>query len=254
MVGWFRQAPAVRADELTAVAAAGRAVAGSPPETPLIFLIDTDQRAAAYHITRAGNVIRMGLPAERIDDVRLAVGGPDDLLGGRPARTGDVEHDAASAFYLGEAVPVLDAAAVVVLERFNAQGISRARELGAEAAPGVIVLARTSTPTTVGPPPDGVGPWALVGWSAAAVVVLAALGGGWSRWSLPGCGPVAVLGAAPSVGIAAAALGSFAADRAGIRPGSLGSVVAVVALAAAGYLAAARAGRDRGQPGSDTTA
>ncbi|MGH2764714.1 MAG: hypothetical protein ACRDKA_02200 [Actinomycetota bacterium] len=245
MVGWLRQSPAVHAGELAAVAAAGRAVAGTPTDTPLVFLVDTDERAAAYHITRAGNVIRMGLPAERIDDVRLAVGKPDDLLEGRPTRTGDAEHDAASALYLRNAAPILDRATVVVLERFNAGGFERARELGPEAAPGVVILTGPSSPTSLGPPPAGVGPWALAGWSAAAVLVLAALGGGWARWSLPGCGAVAVLGAAPSVGIAAAILGALAADRAGIRPGGLGSLGVVLGFAAAGYLAAARPDRDR---------
>jgi len=248
MVGWWRQAPAVSAEELAAVSAAGRAVTGSPTGTPLVFLVDTGEQAAAYHITRAGNVIRMGLPAERIDDVRVVVGAPDDLLAGRPTATGDPEHDAASAFYLREARPVLDRATVLVLERFNEEGFQRGRELGEEIAPGVVVLAGPASPTSLRPPPEGVGPWALVGWSVAAIVLLTALGGGWARWALPGCGPAAVLGAAPSVGIAAAILGAVVADRVGLRPGGSGSLAFIVALGVAGYVAAAGAGR-RGHKG-----
>jgi hypothetical protein len=243
MAGWLRQSPAVNAGELAQVAAAGRAVAAAPSDMPLVFLVDTSEAAAAYHVTRAGNVIRMGLPAERIDDVRLAVGAPEDLLSGRPTLTGDREHDAASAFYLREARPVLDTAAVLVLEGLNVEGFASARQLGDEVAPGVVALAGETSPTSAAPNPDGVGPWALVGWSAAAVVLLAALGGGWARWALPGCGPVAVLGAAPSVGIAAAILGVFVADRVGLRPGGAASVAVVVALGVAGYVAAARTGR-----------
>ena len=248
MVGWLRQAPAVSADELAAASAAGRAVAGSPSDTPLLFVVDTGERAAAYHITRAGNVIRMGLPAERIDDVRLAVGAPDDLLARRPTSTGDAEHDAASAFYLREARPVLDRATVLVLEPFNEEGFERAGDLGEEVAPDVVALAGTASQTSLGPRPEGAGPWALVGWSVAAVLLLAALGGGWARWALPGCGPAAVLGAAPSVGIAAAILGGFLADRAGLRPGGTGSLAFVVVLGVAGHLAAMGAGR-RGHQG-----
>ena len=251
MLGWIRQSPAVHAGELATATAAGRAVTVMPPGTPLIVLVDTDEPAAAYHVTRAGNVIRMGLPPERIDDVRIAVGTPEDLLGGRPSRTGDQEHDAASAFYLREAAPVLDEAAVLVLRPFNPEGYARARELGSVAAPGVVVLTGSSAnpATAVKPPAPGVGPWALAGWSVAAVVALGVAGGGWARWSLPGCGPAAVLAAAPSAGVAAAILGAFAADRVGIRPGSPGSVAAVLALVAAGYLAAARSGRGRGEGG-----
>ncbi|MGH2657547.1 MAG: hypothetical protein ACRDIZ_12790, partial [Actinomycetota bacterium] len=230
MVGWVRQSPAVSADELAAVSAAGRAVAGSPSGTPLVFLVDTREQAAAYHLTRAGNVIRMGLPPERIGDVRLAVGAPDDLLAGRPTSTGDPEHDAASAFYLREARPVLDRATVLVLERFNEEGFERARALGEEVAPGVVALAGPASPASLGPPPQGVGPWALIGWAVGAVLLLAALGGGWARWALPGCGPAAVLGAAPSVGIAAAILGAFVADRVGLRPGGTGSLALVIVL------------------------
>jgi hypothetical protein len=248
MVGWLRQSPAVSADELAVVSAAGRAVAGSPAGTPLVFLVDTREQAAAFHLTRAGNVIRMGLPAERIDDVRLAVGVPDDLLAGRPTLTGDPEHDAASAFYLREARPVLDRATVLVLEGFNEEGFERAHSLGEEVAPGVVALAGPASPSSLGPPPEGVGPWALIGWSVAAVLLLAALGGGWARWALPGCGPAAVLCAAPSVGIAAAILGAFVADRVGLRPGGTGSLALVLVLGVAGYVAAAGAGR-RGHQG-----
>ncbi|HEX5881238.1 MAG TPA: hypothetical protein VF468_23415 [Actinomycetota bacterium] len=248
MAGWLRQSPAVSADELAEVAAAGRTVDSAPPGTPLVFLVDTREGAAAYHVTRAGNVIRMGIPAERIDDVRLAVGAPQDLLAGRPTLTGDHEHDAASAFYLREARPVLDSATVLVLERFNAEGFAEARQLGDEVAPGVVVLAGEASPATFGPQPEGVGPWALIGWSAAAVLLLLALGGGWARWALPGCGPAAVLGTAPSLGIASAILGTFVADRGGLRPGGTGSMAIVVLLGVAGYVAAARAGR-RGHQG-----
>ena len=248
MVGWFRQSPALAAEELAVVSAAGRAVASSSPGTPLVFVVDTTEPAAAYHVTRAGNVIRMGLPASRIDDVWLAVGAPADIVAGRPTRTGDREHDVASAFYLEEARGMLDGATVVVLERFNVQGYEQALALGEEVAPGVTVIAGQGAPAARAAPPEGVGSWALVAWSAATVLLLGALGAGWARWALPGCGPSAVLGAAPSVGIAVAILGAFLADRFDLHPGATGSLVVVVVLGVAGYAAAAGS-RGRGHQG-----
>ncbi len=249
MVGWFRQSPAVTGQELAQVAAAGRAVSSSPADTPLVVLVDTAEPAAAYHVTRAGNVVRMGMPAERIDEMRLAVGSPDDFLAGRPTRSGDPEHDAASALYLEEARPLVDRATVLVLEPFNVKGYERALALGEEVAPGVVILAGPGSTATLPPPAEGVGRWALVGWSAAAVLVLAALGAGWSRWALPGSAPIAVLSAAPSVGVAVAILGAFAGDRFGLRPGAGGSLALVVAIGVAGHVAAARSGRRRHQGG-----
>src|SRR5918996_495758 len=249
MVGWFRQSPAVTGQEMAQVAAAGRAVSSSPADTPLVVLVDTAEPAAAYHVTRAGNVVRMGMPGERIDEMRLAVGSPDDFLAGRPTRSGDLEHDAASALYLEEARPLVDRATVLVLEPFNVKGYERALALGEEVAPGGVIRAGPGSPPPLPPPAEGVGRWALVGWSAAAVLVLAALGAGWSRWALPGSAPIAVLSAAPSVGVAVAILGAFAGDRFGLRPGGGGSLALVVAIVVAGHVAAARSGRRRHQGG-----
>src|ERR687891_545372 len=163
MVGWFRQSPAVTGQELAQVAAAGRAVSSSPADTPLVVLVDTAEPAAAYHVTRAGNVVRMGMPAERIDEMRLAVGSPDDFLAGRPTRSGDPEHDAASALYLEEARPLVDRATVLVLEPFNVKGYERALALGEEVARSPS-WSRSAWPATW-PPPGPAGAATRVGSS-----------------------------------------------------------------------------------------
>jgi hypothetical protein len=247
MVGWLRQSPAFRADELAAVGGAARVVAGLPAGTPLVFVVDTAEPAAAYHVTRAGNVIRMGLRPDRIPDVRLVVGRAEDVLAGRPTLTGDTEHDAASAAYLLDARPVLDQAAVLVLRPLDEVGYGEARDIGAEVVPGVVVLTGASpAPRPPVPVPSGLGPAGLVALSAGALLALGLLGGGWARWALPGVGPRAVSLAAPSVGIGVSVLGAFVADRVALLPGGLGSVVVVLAIAAAGYVAA---GRLRGSDG-----
>jgi hypothetical protein len=247
MVGWLRQSPAFRADELVAVGKAARIVRALPVGTPLLFVVDTRQPAAAYHVTRAGNVIRMALPAERIPDVRLVVGRAEDVLAGRPTLTGDAEHDALSAVYLRDARPVLRRATVLELRAFDEIDYARARDIGAEVAPGVVVL--TAAPPVSGTEalaPSGLGPAGLVTLSVAALLALGLVGGGWARWGLPGAGRRAVAAAAPSVGIGVSALGAFAADRVGLLPGGFGSMLVVLGIAAGGYLAAGRA-RGRGR-------
>lgn len=246
MVGWVRQSPAFGADDLSAVATAGRVVARLPAGVPLVFVVDTDQPAAAYHVTRAGNLIRIGIPPVRIPDVRLAVGDVEDVVARRPTFTGDPEHDALAAAYLEEARPVLDRAAVLVLRPLDQIGYAHARAVGTQVAPGVaVVRGAPTTPIAPAPAPEGLGPVGLLALSAGVLVALGVLGTGWARWSLPGIGRRGHVAAAPSAGIGVVVLGSFAADRVGLVPGGLGSAAAVLALAAAGYVVAGRwPGRD----------
>ena len=244
MVGWFRQAPAFSANEVAAAARAGAAVSSLPPGTPLVFLVDTDERAAAYHVTRAWNVIRMGVPADRIEDVRLAVGRPEDLLAGRPTVTGDREHDRISEVYLGEVAPLLDEAAILLVRRFNPGGFEDATGSGVGVTSGVIALSRDDemdygVPGDAGRP-RGLGIDGFLVLSLTAVAALGLLGWGWSRWSLPGGGSLGVYLAAPSVGAAVAIVATVAADRLGLIPGSIGSIIAVAILGAVGYMLSAR--------------
>ena len=241
MVGWFRQSPAFTAEDLGAAERAGHAVASVPAGTPLIFVVDTPEPAAAYHVTRAGNLLRMGVPADRIADVRLMVGRPADVLAGRATLTGDLEHDRIAGAYLREAAPDLDRAAVIVVRAFNPAGYREAVGLGTETAPGV-VLVRGSPGgrSRSGPPPDGLGPVPLAAGSIAALAALGLLGGGWSRWGLPGAGRRAAAAVAPSAGITVAVVATFLADRLGVSTGGLPTVVGTLILGAAGYAAAWR--------------
>lgn len=242
MVGWFRQAPAFFADEVAASARAGAAASSLPAGTPLVFLVDTDESAAAYHVSRAANVIRMGVPAERIRDVRVAVGQPEDLLAGRPTITGDQEHDAMSRNYLREVAPLLDEAAVLVLVRFNRSGYTEALEEGVVVADGVAALARGDEMQAVEevPGPAGLGPEALLLLSLGSLAGLGLLGWGWARWALPDGGRLGSAFAAPSLGLAVAIVATVAADRVGLLPGSAGALAVVVAFGIAGYALTAR--------------
>jgi hypothetical protein len=249
MVGWFRQSPAFADDELGATRRAGAAVSALPPGTPLVFVVDTGEPAAAYHVTLAGNVLRMGVPAERIADVRLVVGRPADVLAGRESFTGDPEHDLLARAYLREAAPVLDEASVMVVEAFNRDGYPEAVRLGRQVADGVVLLTGPApeAPVRGSPFPEGLGPLALAGGSVATVLILGLLGGGWARWGLPGAGRRAAVAVAPSAGIAVGVMGTVLSDRLGLGAHGLPTVSACVVLGATGYAAAWRA--RRGQSG-----
>ena len=242
MVGWYRQAPALSTDEIAAVAEANPTIAASEPGTPLLFLVDTKEKAAAYHVARAANVIKTAVPSARIPDVRIVVGTPDDLLAGIPSTTGDREHDRMATTYLREAESLMDRALILVIEPFNVEGFEDATDLGDLVAPGVAVLSDAWSEANAQPvkSQSGLAPAVLFLLSVACLGLLAASGWGWARWMLTSAGAHAVALAAPSAGIAVAIIGTVAADRVGLLPGSAGSLTLNVALALTGYVLAAR--------------
>jgi hypothetical protein len=242
MAGWIRQSPAFTADDLAAAGRAGAVVAALPPGLPVVVVVDTDQPAAAYHLTLAGNVLRMAAPADRIGDVRLAVGRPRDVLAGRPTRTGDPEHDRIAGVYLRESSAFLDESAILVVRRFNRLGYEEALGLGREVTDGVAVLRGPSPSPPSTPPsvPGGLGPAFLAGGAAAILLLLGALGAGWARWGLIGSGRRAGAAVAPSAGIGVAVVASFLADRIGLGPSGPPAVAAALALGGAGYVLAWR--------------
>lgn len=256
MVGWFRQAPAFSPDELTAASRAGVVASSLPAGTPIVILVDTAEPAAAYHVTRASNVIRAAVPADRIADVRLAVGRPLDLLAGRPTLTGDREHDRISEVYLEESRPLLDRAALLVIRRFNSLGFEEAMDVGVPVADGVVILSRGQAEggetfvrlleqngpadTTETP---GLDPPALFLLSPLALAALLLLGWGWAGWILPVIGPPGIALAAPAVGVAVAIVATVVTDGVGVLPGSGAGVAFVGSIGVLGYVLAARDSR-----------
>jgi hypothetical protein len=256
MYGWYRQEPFIEQTEVETVEAAAETINALPRGIPLVFLVDTDMKAAAFHVTRFANVIRTAVPKDRIADVRLAVGLPDDYLSGRPTITGNREHDRLSASYLAETRIPGTASTVFVVEPFNRPGFIAAARSGSSVAPGVVALrggpsipskpGTASVARTEGKDPPGLGPVALTGMSIGALALLALVGAGWARWGLPGAPPVAVVAAAPSVGLATLILSAAIAQFVGISAGGPGGVGAAILGAAVGYAAGARAGRRPG--------
>jgi hypothetical protein len=239
MYGWYRQAPNVSEGDLLDVRRVGRVVAALPSQTPVVILVETDQPAAAFHVTRMANLLRMGLPSDRLSEARIAVGSPSDLRAGRPTLTGDREHDLVARAYLREAAAVRDEAAIVVLERFNPQAFPEALELGTEVLPGVAVVGGSPVATDV-PPDPGLGRLRLVVLSVSAVVLLMLLGAGWARWVLPGLGPRTVISLAPAAGLGVIVLVGLLVETMGAGADGPWSLAAIGTTAAVGYLLGGR--------------
>jgi len=238
MWSWYRHHPYVAPEELAAVQRAG--VGTLPPGTPVVFLIDTEELAAGFHVARFGNVIRSGVPPGRIGDTRLVIGSPEDLLAGRPGATSeDPEYAALSRAYHEEAEPVLDRAAVLVVRPFNEPGWAGAVRLGTVVTAGVAQLAG---PAVEALPAEaaGIGGAGSAGLAIGILLLLTLLGGGWARWAIADRG--AALGLAPSAGLGLAILSALLADRAGL--GVAAGMPVAGALAIAGYLLA----RSRHEP------
>jgi hypothetical protein len=260
LVAWYSAEPRVRPSELAVANNAADAAERLDPGTPLVFLVDTEELAAAFHVTRFGNVIRMALPAERIDEMKLALGSPSDWLAGIAPSRDDFEYDAIAERYLQETRAVRDRAAVFVLRPFNEPGYEEAKGVGRELASGVVFLdgpeeaARRLEGSFIGNPttPVGLAPLALVGFSLAALAVLGALGGGWAACGLAGADAESVVGTAPAAGFAVAVLGAFVTDRLGGSAGDAWALAATALLGALGYGAAAISRRSsrRGNAGA----
>jgi hypothetical protein len=240
--GWYRQAPNISHGDLVDVRRVGRVVSAIPAGTPVVILVETDQPAAAFHVTRMANLLRMALPAERLPTTRIAVGSPADFRAGRPTLNGDLEHDRVARAYLQEAAAVREEATLLVLERFNPQAYPQALDLGSEVLPGVAV---------VGTPPGqvadvssetarGLGGMHLVLLTSASVLLLALLGAGWARWAVPGASPLAVVGLSGAAGLTVIVVAGLAVDLLGATPGGAWSLATIGAGGAVGYLLASR--------------
>jgi hypothetical protein len=247
LYAWVDRPPYVEEDELVAARAAARSVAHLPPGTPLVFVVDTSEKAAGFHVVRFSNVIRMELPPERIRDLRIAVARPSDYLAGRSTNIGDLEHDRISQATVAETADLGAHGAVLVVQPFNEPGFGQAVGLGTVVGPDVVSLRGGRPVGDTGSTEErpGLGPGPLILLSVASLAVLWIFGVGWARWALSDAGTVAIVCAAPSAGLAVAVFGALAADRLGLAVGGPAGPAAAIALALLGYAAAAVAGRRR---------
>ena len=220
-IAWSRQDPFLSEDEVRALAVANEAVSRLEPGTPVAFLVNEPDDTVSFLATRAGNVIRAGVPPDRIRDVVVVV----PSLGGSPAR--------------GERA---------ALERLTARDLSAAEARSGRKAE-VIVLTpfdEVDQPTdalVVDPsrsvkdlyPVDPLEPSSAAGIAWASIVALALLtvaGYGWARIGLADA--ITAAAAAPAVGAAMLILVGTALDALGVRIGTTVGALAVSAIAGGG--------------------
>ena len=237
LISWSRQQPFVSPLEIERATTAARIAGTIQPGTPLVFIVDDADATASFLATRAANVIRAAMPPDRVADVYVYVGTPQNFLAGMPTIRGSEEYDALSRLYLHDIPQDPQHPSVgFVLAPFN-------RTLGTTALPDTFrwsrgVFATIPGPSPVPPTRDPLEPSSPTGIVVAAVAILAltgVTGFGWTRWA--GLDRLSAVAVAPAFGVATLSLGGVACERFGLPlSGSVGPTIVTLIAAGAGYL------------------
>jgi hypothetical protein len=221
-IAWNRQDPFISEDEARALVLANEAVSRLEPGTPLAFLVNEPDDTVSFLATRAGNVIRAGVPPDRIRDVVVVVPPLD-------ARTGSGERHALERVTARDLAAAEDragrSAAVIVLTPFDE----------VDRPPDAIVVDPSDATKTVFPLVDPLEPASAAGIAWAAIATLALLwaaGYGWARVGL--ADTITAAAAAPAIGAAMLILVATALDALGVPLGRATGALAASALAGGG--------------------
>ena len=220
-IAWNRQAPFLSEDEVQALAVANEAVSRLQPGTPLAFLVNEPDDTVSFLATRAGNVIRAGVPPDRIRDVVVVV----PSVGGTPAsgERGALERLTGRDLSEAEARSGRKAE-VIVLTPFDEVD-----------QPTDALVVDPSRPVKDLYPVDPLEPSSAAGIAWASIVALALLtvaGYGWARIGLADA--ITAAAAAPAVGAAMLILVGTALDAIGVPLGTTVGAIAVSAIAGGG--------------------
>lgn len=235
LISWSRQAPFITPLEVDRATTAAQIADTLPLGTPLVFIVDDDDNTVSFLATRAANVIRASMPPDRVADVFLYVGTPQNFLRGEPTIRGSAEYDAMSRLYLDD-IPQAPSATAFVLAPFN-------RTPGATTDPDLTRWAPGVSSTVPGPSPlattrDPLEPSAPVQIVLASLVLLmltGIVGFGWARWT--GLDTPAAVAIAPAIGAAALAILGVAVEPFGLPlSGSLGPTLVAVLAGGGGYV------------------
>jgi hypothetical protein len=246
LIRWYRYPVLMNPETLTEARNAGRYVAALPAGQPVVFL--TDYRVGnpgAYATVMNDRTIRIGMPPARDLDVFVVPGTLEDLLAGRRTPPPNSSADRIALPFWEEARAVLPTRPpILVLEGTGPAQFADALAHGAETlAPGVALVRGPAVPTapaTAGRStsslPDSFG--AGLGFGLLILVLLGAVGAGWTRLALgPNAPPEVAVSLAPSIGAGALILGGLVASVAGVRPAGMGGVITVAVIGAVGYAA-----------------
>jgi hypothetical protein len=228
-IAWDRQEPFVHALEIRRVTDAGPWLESAGMRTALVFPVNDDGPAVTFLATRAANVIRAGVPPDRIRDVVVVVPAPTGEADAvRRALTRVTLEDAAlaSAERGGRRLDVL-------LAPFDRVDLTEASTSGSpwrRVSTGVFLSAAEAAPGDV--PASPLEPSSPLGSAGRRSQRwrLAAVGFGWARAA--GSDATSAVALSPAVGAAATAIAAIALERLGLsldgsRPvGALASVLA----------------------------
>jgi len=221
-IAWNRQEPFFSENEVRAITVANDAVSRVEPGTPLAFLVNEGDDTVTFLATRAGNVIRAGVPPDRIRDVVVVV----------PPRAGS-----------GETTVERGA-----LERLTARDLREAEDRSGRSAAWFVLtpfdaVDQLAEATVIDPsvpskelsPLEPIEPSSAAGFAWASIATLALLGVagyGWTRIGFEDA--IIAVGAAPAIGAAMLILVAAALDAVGIRLGTTPGALVVSALAGGG--------------------
>jgi hypothetical protein len=218
---WNEKRVFVKRPQLEQLVAAGRVAATTGLGTPLVFVVNDMDEPPLFHLTFTGNVVRSGVPASRIQDVRVLPGPLRDT----PAGT--------AVFVLPTIAPDERAPS---LHRWPDGFLSSVPD------PRVLPVVPDEVEAST---PDGIASATL-----GILALVTVLGYGWSRFTLEGT--IVIWAAAPAFGLGAILLAAFIVDRVGVGlDGRLGPMLASVLAGVGGYAVAhgqhRRARRDVGE-------
>lgn len=260
-LGWWSQRPVVTPEVLIQARAAGLALAGTPPGTPLILVGDIRAQKPGFLVVRFASYLRGAAPPARVPDVHVFVGSVQDFLARRPTLTGNREHDLLAGSYWAQIEPLLDEdPVVVVLQSFDRATYRAALDLSGSSriGPGVVALpgfAGASDPdadasAALREPGEGpMSPWTPVWLSPLVLAIVTALGWPGARLSLRHSTLLSRVALSPAFGLAALGLTSVAVDALGVRLSDAGAYIAVGLVVGLGLLGLGwdRADRGRGR-------
>jgi hypothetical protein len=229
-IAWDRQEPFVHALEIRRVTDAGPWLGSAGLRTALVFPVNDDDPAVTFLATRAANVIRAGVPPDRIRDVVVVIPAPTGEADAvRRALTRVTLEDAAraSAERGGRRLDVL----LAPFDRVDLTEASASVSPWRRVSTGVFLSAAEAAPGDVPTSPlEPSSPLGIGGATLAALALLAAVGFGWARTA--GSDATSAVALSPAVGAAATAIAAIALERLGLsldgsRPvGALASVLA----------------------------
>jgi len=241
---WAKQAPLMAPAGLRQMSVAGGYLAKQPPGTPLIVVVDDRSAESGFTAEPDINYLRDAVPPERIPDVHLFLGSPDDFLKGQPTLIGRPEHDAIALYAWSRIRPILSRHPVVVVLRGLDPGsyaTVEARRAASSGPPtyrladGVLTVpgyggpAGQRGPITPEPGVGPVSPWLPLWLAPAMLAVLMAMGWPWVQGTIPEVRRLIRVAVMPAFGLAALGLSSMAVDGFGMRLSKAGGTVAIAA-------------------------